>query len=552
MNGGTAVQITNYPDAVDGPYCSPADKNLLIFLKANSGDGQYQIYLMDRLTQQVERLSQTVEARYSFGGWSRDGASIAYSSNERNGKDFDVYMMNIRTREVVCVCQDGGRWFSSGFSPLGTILVLSHESSNLNNDLYLHNLRSGTRDHITPHDGVAHFGAPQWLPDESVLFVIANPQRDFTALFRYTLANKKCEIAYAPSWDVVNTRISKDGKHLAVCVNEDGYRKAVFFELVGLQLKPLPHSLKLEHVYPVGFSKSGNFVACVCSGSRRTANIYLIDVRTGEANCVVESSQKVLPEVLVEPELVHTPSFDGLSIPLFVYQPKHAAGKVPAIMYIHGGPESQFVPVFVPQIQFLVSQGYAVIAPNIRGSTGYGTAYVSLDDRDKRFDAIRDVVTVREYVTGRDDIDGDKIIVMGDSYGGFMVLACLAFYPNLWAAGVDIVGIANFVTFLQNTAPYRRALREAEYGSLEHDRALLESLSPINKAQDIQAPLLMIHGSNDPRVPLSEAESIQERIRQHGGVAELVVYPDEGHGLSKRHNRIDAFGRIVEFLERVL
>lgn len=550
--GGNSVQLTNYPDAIAEHHCSPADKNLFIFLKAVNGNERDQIYLMDVSTKKVECLSQSTQSRYYFGGWSRDGMHIAYSSNERDGKDFDVYVMNIKTREITCICKDGGRWFSVGFSPLGTFITLQYESSNVDNDLYLYNMLTNTREHVTLHKNTAHFGVPQWLPDESGFFVTSNHEREYVALFRYTLANKQSVIAYAPSWDVLGTRISRNGTHLAVYVNENGYKKATVLKIDGASLESRPHSLCFEQVYPVSFSSDGALLTCVCSSSCQTTSIYVLNVHTGEATCVVENEQKVSQEILVKPELIQISSFDRLTIPVFVYRPHTKTGRLPAILYIHGGPESQFSPVFLPQIQHLVYEGYAVIAPNIRGSTGYGKTYVSLDDKEKRFDAIRDVIAVRTHIATRNDIDENKIVVMGGSYGGFTTLACLAFYPNLWAAGISQVGIANFVTFLQNTAPYRRALREAEYGSLEHDRALLESLSPIHKAQDIRAPLLLIHGSSDPRVPLSEAEYMKKEIEKHNGVVELVVYSDEGHGISKRQNRIDAATRIKTFLERVL
>jgi len=261
-----------------------------------------------------------------------------------------------------------------------------------------------------------------------------------------------------------------------------------------------------------------------------------------------------LPDELVDPELIHFKSFDGLEIPAFVYQPNtiRPGQKFPVIINIHGGPEEQFMPSLKTITQYFVYAGYIVVGPNVRGSAGYGKTYMNLDNVEKRMDSVKDIIALRDHLAKFPEVDLEKMVVMGGSYGGFMVLACLAFSPDLWAAGIDTVGIANFVTFLENTAPYRRHLREAEYGSLEKDREFLESISPINSVEKIKAPLFIIHGANDPRVPLSEAEQISGKLKSLGRTVEMVVYSDEGHGLSKLKNRLDAYPKMVDFLEEVL
>ncbi len=218
-------------------------------------------------------------------------------------------------------------------------------------------------------------------------------------------------------------------------------------------------------------------------------------------------------------------------------------------MDIHGGPESQRRPSFSAIKQYFLAHGYAVFEPNVRGSTGYGRAYAALDDVEKRMDAVADLEAAAAYLAARSEIDGDRLIAKGGSYGGFMVLSALTEYPDRWAAGIDIVGIANFVTFLENTGSWRRKLREAEYGSLEGDRELLESISPIHAVDRIEAPLFVLHGANDPRVPLEEAEQIAERASEVGVPVRTLIFGDEGHGISKRDNRIEAYSAIVEFLD---
>jgi dipeptidyl aminopeptidase/acylaminoacyl peptidase len=222
------------------------------------------------------------------------------------------------------------------------------------------------------------------------------------------------------------------------------------------------------------------------------------------------------------------------------------------VVYLHGGPESQHVPRFDSLVQFLVARGYAVVAPNVRGSTGYGKRFEHLDDVRRRLDVLQDMEAVHGWISAETDLDHARVALLGGSYGGYLVLLGLAFQPDRWAAGIDIVGISSLTTFLENTASWRRGVREAEYGSVTDDRGFLNAASPLTRAQDIRAPLLLVHGANDPRVPLDEAEQIRDVIRSRGGRVDLVVYPDEGHGLAKLDNRIDAYTRAADFLDEAL
>jgi dipeptidyl aminopeptidase/acylaminoacyl peptidase len=249
---------------------------------------------------------------------------------------------------------------------------------------------------------------------------------------------------------------------------------------------------------------------------------------------------------------VRIPSFDGQQVSAFVFRPNGITGRHPVVAVVHGGPESQWRPSFSPLVQYLVASGFAVVAPNVRGSTGYGRTYQHLDDVDKRLDSVADLAALHDWIATCDDLDEDRCALYGGSYGGYMVLSGLVHQPERWAAGVDVVGIANLVTFLENTAAWRRAWREREYGSLTSDRELLEQLSPITHVERLRAPLMVIHGRNDPRVPLGEAEQIHAVARSKGLRSDLLVYDDEGHGLAKLRNRLDAYPRVAAFLHDVL
>lgn len=549
--GGDPEQLTDFQDSISFVRFSPT-ADVLIFGKAEGGNEQMQFYLLDLNTRQITDITAKPDVRHDFGAWSPDGESICFASNERNGKDFDVYVMNIATLKKHCLLDDGGWYVAEGFSPQGTYIVVRKKYSAANTDLYLYNIKTGSVEHITPHNGDVYYAGVSWLPDESSFFFVQDQGREFNGLARYSFSERKFQYVFTPDWDVQGVAIDRTGKNIIISVNEGGYNRVTIYDVTRFEA----HSYRLPagNIYWARFSESGSQIVFSLGDSRRTSDVWIFSLQTEESHQLTHSHQGVPSEVMVEPELIRFESFDGLSIPAFVYRPKgiKSGMKVPVVINIHGGPEAQYQPTYQPVMQYLVHNGYAVIAPNVRGSSGYGKSYMALDDVEKRLDSVKDVVALRDHIASMPDMDTTKIALYGASYGGYMVLACMAFYPKLWAAGVDIVGIVNFVTFLENTAAYRRALREAEYGSLENDRKLLENISPIHSIEKIEAPLLLIHGSNDPRVPLSEAEQVVARLREVGRHVELLVYPDEGHGIAKLQNKLDAYPKVVEFLDKAL
>ena len=551
ISGGNSIQLTDFPDAISGLIFSTTEDKI-IFSKSDGGNEKDQLYTLDPNTKEVVFLTNEKEVKHGLGSFSHDGQCISYSSNKRNGKDFDIYVMDLKTYQSKCVFDLGDWCGPAGFSPSGKYLAVKRHYSNENNDFYLCDLESGDVEHLTPHEGNVFHGTPRWLPDESAFFITMDKDLEFMSLSKYSMKDKRFEYVLKPEWDINGLAIQREGKYLAISLNEDGYSKLTIHD--PHTLKMLPYKLPSGEIQGVFFSKDGKYMTFGLGDSRRSLNIYVTDMSTGLSKQLTNSPQGVPPETLVEPELIRFKSFDGLEIPAFIYRPKdtEVGKKLPTIINIHGGPESQYTPGLALITQYFVHAGYVVIAPNVRGSSGYGKTYMALDNIRKRIDSVKDIVALRDYLKNTPEVDIDKLVLMGGSYGGFMVLACMAFYPDLWAAGIDTVGIVNFITFLENTASYRRAMREAEYGSLEKDREFLESISPINSIDKIRAPLFVIHGANDPRVPLSEAEQVVSKLKEHGRDAELLVYPDEGHGLSKLKNRLDAYPKVVEFLEREL
>ena len=272
---------------------------------------------------------------------------------------------------------------------------------------------------------------------------------------------------------------------------------------------------------------------------------------SGETRRLTESPALIEADRMVTAETTQIESFDGEQIPLFVYRPSAGHSRPPVVVMVHGGPEAQATLAFNPMVQSLVGVGYAVVVPNVRGSTGYGKRYAALDDTTRRLDSVRDLAAVHDWLATA-GLDADRAALWGGSYGGYMVLAGLSFQPELWAAGVDIVGVSDLVTFLENTSDYRREHREREYGSLTRDREFLAAASPLRHADSIRAPVFVVHGRNDPRVPVSEAEQLATNLRQRGVRCDLLIYDDEGHGLARLANRLDAYPRAVAFLNEVL
>jgi dipeptidyl aminopeptidase/acylaminoacyl peptidase len=289
------------------------------------------------------------------------------------------------------------------------------------------------------------------------------------------------------------------------------------------------------------------------SSPSRTQDLYLWDYRKPEMIRLTTSTYAGIdPDIFTDPELITYKSFDGLEIPAFLYLPPDYKGQpIPFVIHLHGGPESQFRPGFMRHFQYLMLNGYGILAPNIRGSSGYGKEYMDLDNYKKRLNSIKDIKAGVDYLIKKGYTRQGMIGVKGASYGGYAVLACITEYPDLFSAAVDEVGISNFVTFLQNTADYRRHLREAEYGPLT-DQDFLASVSPIHKADKIKTPLLVIHGQNDPRVPYGEAMQIFNAVQENGGIVDTLIFGDEGHGSGKTSNTVITYRKIVGFFDEYL
>jgi dipeptidyl aminopeptidase/acylaminoacyl peptidase len=548
--GASALeQLTDFPEPVSGRFVPGGERVLLSMDEGGNERGQ--LYVLDaRAGAEPEPVVVEPEFLHVEPHVSRDGRLLAYGCNRRNGRDIDVYVRSLETGEERCVFAPGSYCEPAGFSPDGRWLSVLRLTENTgDNDLHLVDLEGDDSFVVSPEEEDAVFLAPAWLPDGSAFFFATSSGRDTAAIARFELAERAWRYVLEDRWDL-GCRLDHAGRRLVVDANEEGYTRVRVHDPATLELErevELPAPGVVTHF---ALSPDGATLALGWSSPRHPWTVVIADLETGATRSLDTAESSVRPDELVEPTLHRFESFDGESVPFFLFEP---AGDrpVPVVVEIHGGPEAQRTAMWMPLVQYLVGSGYAVAQPNVRGSTGYGKRYEHLDDLENRLDSVRDLVALRDRLAAEPRFDG-RAVLYGGSYGGYMVLAGLAFHPDLWAAGIAVVPVSSFVTFLENTAAYRRAYREREYGSLERDRDFLVEVSPLTHVDSMAAPLFIIHGANDPRVPLSEARQIHAALTSRGVPCELLVYDDEGHGLNKLKNRVDAYPRAVEWLERVL
>jgi dipeptidyl aminopeptidase/acylaminoacyl peptidase len=539
---GWAQQRTFFDDRVTFVSYAPT-KNEYIYGRDVGGNEQDQLYLHNEDTHQTIALTESPQVKYNWGAWDNTGEHIALTATLENDTDFFVYTMNIRTRQTTRVSTLGGNNHVRAFC--GQKILVNHYISNSNNDLYLLDLEHGTQTHLTPHQGDVVYSNAQLSPDGQTVYCLCNLEREFTSLASINTNTLHLKFWHEDLLEEEALAMTEDGKILGLVANRDGYSQMWLIDTSTKQA--------LDVALPVGVavvSSSANQFVVTLDSPNKPLNVFVVNQNAIVTKWTDVQPDTLDPDTLQLPELIKCQSFDGLEVSGLYYRPKDKTGKLPTIIIIHGGPESQSRPNFAALAQYFCAKGFAVLLPNVRGSTGYGKRFMSLDDVEKRMDSVADIKAFTQWLTSYGDADPKRIAVYGGSYGGFMVLSCLTTYPELFAAGVCIVGISNFVTFLERTSSYRRKVREAEYGSLEHDREFLQRISPITQIDRLSAPLFILHGKNDPRVPLYEAEQLYQRLQARGVKAEFLVYDDEGHGIIKLKNRLDAFPKVAAFLEQ--
>ena len=558
--GGERKQLTFFSDRVAQASFPQENTDYFVLSKDIGGNEFFQNYRFDLKSGDLTLLTDG-KSRNSSGIWSHHGKLLAYSSSRRNGKDSDIYVIADATKETDHLVAQVN---SPGWEPLDwapdekTLLVMQEISINQTN-LFLVDVDSGKMSQVNPVNAAEKvaYGAAAFSKDGKHLYLTSNQHSEFQRLGRLDLKTN----AFAPltgniNWNIELFSLSPDGAQLTFVTNEDGISRLYLLDTASdqyAQIAGLPDGV----ISTLAWHHDDRTLAFTISAADAPSDVFTADARSKTIQRWTESETGGIPaDSFAKPELVKWPTFDGRTISGFLY--RHRSGtsqKMPVIIDIHGGPEAQFRPVYLGRYNYFLNEaGVAMIFPNVRGSDGYGKTFLDLDNGMKREDSVKDIGALLDWIKSRSDLDSDRIMITGGSYGGYMTLACSFHYADRIRCSLDVVGISNFVTFLEHTEAYRRDLRRVEYGD-ERDPSMREFLlriSPLNNIDKITKPLFIVAGQNDPRVPIGEGQQMVDALRSRGQAVWYLVAKDEGHGFAKKTNADFEFYATVKFIEDYL
>lgn len=580
--GGARRQLTFLDEPVSEAHRRPGSRELVLAVD-RGGSEFYQLYRFDA-GRPAMRLLTDGASRNLLTRWDADGRRFAFTSTRRNGRSNDVWLAELEAESraaaqpdrapragelrqepplaarMVVAAPDGAAWSGVDFHPDGSLLLVAQYVSVADSRIHLLDLATGELRLLVgaPSRPGSHADlAPRFTPDGAGVLLVTDALGEFRQLARLDLETGDL-VSLTPqlSWDVEALETAERASIVAFVVNEGGVSSLWLLDPASGQhrrVEDVPEGIIEE----LAFTPDGSRLALTLNGPATPSDVFSLVISTSELTArgltrwTFSEAGGLDPAGFVSPERVSIASFDGVPVPAFVYRPRRP-GPHAVVVHLHGGPEAQERPLFNPAYQFWLAElGVAVVAPNVRGSSGYGKTYVKMDDRELREDAVKDVGAVLDWIDTQPDLDGRRVAVAGGSYGGYLALASLVHQGTRLRAGVDVVGISNFVTFLESTQEYRRDLRRAEYGD-ERDplmRAFLERISPNRNADRIRSPLLVAQGVNDPRVPVSEAEQIVAAVRANGVPVWYVKALNEGHGFQRRENRALFNAVAASFLE---
>jgi len=568
--GDELRQLTDFEEPVSqAVFCPDPAKGYFIFVKDVGGGENYQLFRYDVATGEAEMITDgTSRNMLGFAGvgnvFSKSGRWMAYTSNRRTGTLFDTWVMDPRHPESARMVFQAARpayyfpvtWFADDTRMLVVEFASINEVSS-----YVVDTATGESEKIDSKcDGSCFFGVFAVSPDGSTAYALTDRRGEFREVVSVDLdVGKILPLSLKVPWDVEQGVGSADGERAAVVVNDGGIGRLYLMD-VRKETFEAVDSVPMAQISDLQFDSRGDRLAMTLNGPRMNGDVFVLDLATGDLERWTESDSAGLDTAsFVEPELIHYPTFDSVDgeprmISAFYYKPDtEDDGPFPVIISIHGGPEGQYTPRFNAQSSFFVQEmGIAILAPNVRGSSGYGKSYLLLDNAEKREDSVRDIGALLDWIETRPELDSDRVAVFGGSYGGYMVLASMFHYSDRLACGVDVVGISNFVTFLKSTKAYRRDLRRAEYGDEREIGEFLDSISPTTNAHRITIPLFVIQGKNDPRVPWTESQRIVETVRANGVPVWYQMATNEGHGFAKRDNSDFMYAAIAMFLREYL
>lgn len=561
--GGARNQITFFDEPVTNGSFSPSSAyNGFLFTKDIGGNEFDQIYWYDMNTRNAEMLSDGASRNFGMS-WSNKGDQFAFTSSRRNKMDFDIYISDMKSPKVATLKVDrgSGYWVAVDWSPDDSKLIVIQYLSSTKSNSYILDLKTEGLTQINDAKTEAVFLASGWDKTGKKIYATTNMGREFNTLVQYDVSSKKIEyITDDIPWDIDEFTTNTSRTKAAFTVNENGFSQLYVMDIATNAYKKVPN-LPVGQINAIKFKPSKAELAMVLNSTETPGDVYALNLNSLKMTRWTTSEVGGLDTSLFpKPELINFETFDKVdgkirTIPAFVYKPLNVEGPLPVMISIHGGPEGQHTPSFSSFYAFLANEmGIAIIAPNVRGSAGYGKTFLKLDNGFNREDSVKDIGKLIEWIENNPDFDKDKVAVFGGSYGGYMVLSSMYNFSDKLKCGVDIVGISNFVTFLENTEAYRRDLRRAEYGD-ERDpemRTYLESISPTNHVTEFKSPLFVIQGANDPRVPASESEQMVKSIRENNGKVWYMLAKDEGHGFRKKENSDRMTEAVAMFLQEHL
>ena len=557
VTGGAPTQLTqSTKESTFAVSYFPTDARIL-YTYDRGGNENNHLYLRE-LNGAERDLTPGEKVKANFLGWSYDRKSFFFATNERDQRFFDIYEMPIDSFKPSLIYKDETGYEFGAISDDKKFVALEKSGgSQADSDIYIYNTATKDMKHITPHTGDMANSAQVFDVGSKYLYYLTDSGSEFRYVGRYDLATGKTEVVEKAPWDVAYTYFSRNGKYRVTAVNEDARTKIKIYETATGKLVTLPQ-LPNADITGVNISPTEKLMAFYLNGDRSPSNLYVYDFATKKATKLTDSlNPEINPADLVDSQVIRYKSFDGVEIPSILYKPKHASSdnKVPALLLIHGGPGGQTRVGYSPVVQYLANHGYAILGVNNRGSSGYGKSFFAADDGKHGREPLWDCVEAKKYLASLGYVDEKKIGIMGGSYGGYMVLAALAFKPEEFAVGVDLFGVSNWVRTLESIPPYWESFRKSLYkeiGDPGKDLENLRAVSPLFHAEKIVKPLIVLQGANDPRVIKPESDEIVENIKKRNGVVEYVLFDDEGHGFTKKANEIRAYKAILDFLDRHL
>ncbi len=556
VSGGSWTPITT--STTDSTYAVSffPDDDRIMLTRDQGGNELNHLYVRSPAGDERD-ITPGEKLKAQFIDWTPDGAAFYVRTNERDPKFFDIYRYDAKAYGRTLVYENKDGYFPAEVSADGKWVALGKVNTTNDSDVLLWNAGTRTTTRVSDHTGQASFSSAGFDPASKYLYYIANDTGEFAALRRYTLSTGQREDVFKTDWDVTFMSLSDKGRYRAIGVNADGRPKISVTDTTANTPVPLP-VIPNAGISSVTFARSETKAALYVNGDRSPNNLYVLDLASSKQTRLTNSLTPAIdPQDLVDVQTVRFKARDGMTVPNYLWKPQQAdaAHKAPAIVLVHGGPGGQTVPGYNSLNQYFANHGYVVLGINNRGSSGYGKTFFAADDKKHGREPLWDCIDAKKYLQSLEYVDPGRIGILGGSYGGYMVLAALAFQPQEFNVGVDLFGVANWIRTLESIPSWWEAQRlalYAEMGDPTADRKMLEEVSPLLHADLIRKPLMVLQGANDPRVLKVESDEVVAAVKKNGVPVEYIVFADEGHGFTKKKNQVEGYSAVLRFLDKYL